>query len=309
MKLLVITQKVDNLEPELGFFSRWIEEFSKITEILTVIALGVGTYSFKPNVKVLSLGKETGELRLKYLLNFYKFIWAERKNYDKIFIHMNQEYVILGSVPWAILGKEVFLWRNHAKGSLLTRLAVLFSKKVFYTSPESFTARFKKAKIMPVGIDTDFFKPNPSIVKKPHTFLFLGRIAPVKRVLEFVEWFRALPGTNQGTVAGRALPRDKNYDELVKSRASEEIKFIGAVNRDEALKLYQSHETYVNMTPAGSFDKTIFEAAATGTRVKVSNTDLKFMENLTNGELRDFVVKNHSLKMLMDKLRQEISLS
>ena len=48
-------------------------------------------------------------------------------------------------------------------GGAFTRLAVALSDKVFYTSPLSFTARFKKAVQMPVGIDTDLFKRKPEI--------------------------------------------------------------------------------------------------------------------------------------------------
>ncbi|MEK7177184.1 MAG: glycosyltransferase [Patescibacteria group bacterium] len=307
MRILVITQKIDKNDPVLGFFHRWVEEFAKHFESVVVICLGVGTHSLPKNVKVLSLGKDEGGSRLKYIFRFYKYIWQERKNYDSVFVHMNQEYIILGWKFWKLWGRKIYLWRNHAKGNFFTRLAILFSEKVFYTSPSSFTARFKKSVIMPVGIDTNFFKPDLSVVKKPNSILFLGRIAPVKRALEFVEWFNKLEEKFIATVAGEALPKDKGYEKLVKSRASEKIKFIGSVSQYEAKKLYQSHETYVNMTPAGSFDKTILEAAASGTSVIVDNTDLKILEGKSGKELRDFVVNNHSLELLVNRLRSELS--
>src|SRR3989344_4868354 len=256
----------------------------------------VGLRNLPKNVKVLSLGKEAGGSKFQYLFRFYKYIWQERKNYDYVFVHMNQEYVLLGWKFWKLWDKKIFLWRNHAKGNLFTRLAVLLSDKVFCTSPQSYTARFKKTKLMPVGIDTDFFKSDPSIVRIPNSILFLGRIAPVKRVLEFVEWFNKLDGKFIATVAGSALSCDKDYERLVQSRASDRIKFVGAVTQEQALKLYQSHETYVNMTPAGSMDKTIFEAAACGAKLIVHNPDLK------NG----FRVEDHSFKVLMDKLQKEL---
>src|SRR3989338_3997811 len=98
MKLLIITQKVDKNDPILGFFHRWLEEFAKNVEKLTVICLGKGEYDLPENVRVLSLGKESGHSKIKYLRRFYKYIWMERKNYDAVFVHMNPEYVILG---WA----------------------------------------------------------------------------------------------------------------------------------------------------------------------------------------------------------------
>lgn len=304
MKLLIITQKVDKNDPILGFFHRWIEEFAKQCESVIVICLEQGEYNFPKHVKVLSLGKENRNSKVRYLVLFYKYIWQERHNYDSVFVHMNQEYVLLGWKFWKLWGKKIFLWRNHAKGNWSTRLAVLFSNKVFCTSPQSFTAKFKKTQIMPVGIDTDFFKPNPGVVRIPNSILFLGRIAPVKRVVEFVDWLGELKRQGREfsvTIAGESLPRDTSYEKLVRDRVAKlgltnRVRFIGPVTQTEAVKLYQSHETYVNMTPAGSYDKTIFEAVACGAKLIVHNPDLK----------NDFNIGDHSLKSLIDKLEKEL---
>lgn len=306
MKLLILTQKVDQNDPILGFFHRWLTEFAKNYGEVVVIALGKGEYSLPANVKVYSLGKEEGKSKLTYLWRFYKYIWSLRREYDAVFVHMNQEYVLLGWKSWLLLGKPIYLWRNHAKGSLLTSLSVLLSRKVFYTSPQSYTARFKKAVAMPVGIDTDFFKPDPHVSRDHHSILFLGRISPVKRVLEFVEWFNKQDESYTATLVGDALPKDREYAKLVRSGASNRIKFVGAVNQAEALELYQTHEIYVNMTPAGSFDKTIFEAAACETKLILDNEDLSFLEAKNGRELRDFVLEKHSLKLLMAKLQSEL---
>ena len=294
MKLLVITQKVDKNDPILGFFHRWIEEFAKWCEFVTVICLGKGEYHFPTNVKILSLGKEEGRLKAEYLSRFYRYIWNERKNYDAVFVHMNQEYVLLGWELWRLLGKKIFLWRNHAKGNLWTRMAVLLSNKVFCTSPSSYTARFKKTKIMPVGIDTEFFKPDPNVIREKDSVLLLGRISPVKRVLEFIDWVK-----NSGlkaTIAGPILTEDKAYGELVLKSLTSKIKYIGHVDQEGAKRLYQSHEIYANFTPAGSMDKTIVEAVACGAKLEVRNPDLK-----------NFRVEAHSLQLLMEKIKMEIS--
>ncbi|MBI1974286.1 MAG: hypothetical protein HYS51_00270 [Candidatus Zambryskibacteria bacterium] len=293
MRLLIITQKVDKNDPILGFFHRWLEEFVKNFEKVTVICLEKGEYNLPSNIKVLSLGKERKASKLGYILNFYKYIWSERKNYDAVFIHMNQEYVLLGWKFWKLWGKKIYLWRNHAKGNLWTRFAVLVSNKVFYTSPSSYTARFKKSVQMPVGIDTDFFKPDSSVVRIPNAVLFLGRISPVKKVLEFIDWVKE--NGCQATIAGPILPTDKEYGEQVKLNLNDKIKFLGPVTQEEARRLYQSHEIYANFTPIGSFDKTIFEAHACGAKLFVKNPDVK---NLN--------LEAYSLKVLMDKLKKEL---
>jgi glycosyltransferase involved in cell wall biosynthesis len=295
MKLLILTQTINKNDPILGFFHRWVEEVAAHADKVTVICLEKGESDLPSNVKVLSLGKEAGNSRWQYVSRFYNHIWQEKDNYDKVFVHMNQEYVLLGGCLWRLWGKKIFLWRNHAYGNILTRIAVLFSHKVFYTSPRSFTAQFRKARQMPVGIDTDFFKPNPSVERVPHSVLFLGRISPVKKVAEFVEWFNTLDEKFTATVAGASLPKDRDYDEKVRGMANERVRFIGPVTQAGALKLYQSHEIYVNKTPAGSFDKTILEAAAAGSKLMVDNPDAQ-----------DINPEEHSLKKLMQRLFQEM---
>ena len=146
---------------------------------------------------------------------------------------------------------------------------------------------------MPVGVDTLFFKPDPNIIRKIDSVLLLGRISPVKMVLEFIEWVKSKD--LQATIAGPILAEDKEYGELVLKSLTPKIKYIGPVDQERAKMLYQSHEIYANFTPAGSMDKTIVEAAACGCKLEVRNPDLK-----------NFKVEDHSLKLLMDRLVLEI---
>jgi glycosyltransferase involved in cell wall biosynthesis len=311
MRLLILAQKVDKADPVLGFFHGWLEGFSSKFESVIVVCLEKGDYALPNNVKVLSLGKEMGISTCKYIKNFYKYIWQERKNYDSVFVHMNQEYVLLGGFVWKSLNKKVYLWRNHAKGDWLTNMAAFLSNKIFYTSSASYTARFKKAIKMPAGIDTEFFKPDGSVEKQPKSILFLGRISPVKRALEFVDWLDT-QDFSYATIAGEALPKDMAYRQLLQDRITEHglgdrVRFVGAVRQEEALRLYQSHERYVNMTLAGSLDKTILEAASCGTLVKVENPDLKLLEAMDGARLRSYVELEHSLIKLVNALAEELN--
>lgn len=284
---------MDRTDPVLGFFHRWVEEFAKTYEHVHVICLFEGSHELSSNVSVYSLGKEHRQSRLAYITRFIRYIVRLRREYDAVFVHMNQEYVILGWVFWKLWGKKVYLWRNHVRGDWLTRFAVLVSNKVFYTSTQSFTARFTKAVKMPVGVDTDFFKPDPSTQRISNSVLFLGRISPVKKVLEFIESIKE--NDYSATIAGPILPQDREYGEKVKQALTPKIKYIGPVTQEGARELYQTHETYVNMTPEGSFDKTIVEALASGMKLRVDNRDA-----------RNIDPKEHSLKRLMEKLKKEI---
>ncbi len=331
MNLLIITQKVDANDPVLGFFHRWIEEFSKRCEKLTVICLQKGEYHLPGNVKVLSLGKEGGRSRLKYIFRFYKYIWRERKNYDVVFIHMNQEYVLLGWKLWRLTGKKMMLWRNHPRGNFLTDLAVLLSNKVFCTSKFSYTAKFKKTEIAPVGIDADLFKRRPEIKKLPNSVLFLGRISPIKNIDLLVDAFDSLNKEKfsfNALIVGDPVPGDERYFEFIKNKTREygleqKVYFRKAVSPAETVDLYNDCELFVNLTETGSMDKTIFEAMACESLVLTSNLSLegeidniclykkdrnlagKIKELLGLGsgakaalgaKLRDYAIKNHSLE-------------
>lgn len=304
MKLLIITQKVDRNDDVLGFFHNWLVEFSGYYEKITVICLWEGEHNLPTNVKVLSLGKEKSPSLFKYIYRFYWYILRERNNYDAVFVHMNQEYVLLGGLLWKLLGKKITMWRNHAKGNWMTSLAVFLSDKVFCTSPQSFTAKYKKTKIMPVGVDTGFFKPNSLIRKKKNSILFLGRIDPVKNVDTFIEALKSLKDGGiefYATIAGSSSDKNADYEKKIRNKVSafgleNSVTFTGAVSQPETLKLYREHELYVNLTPSGSMDKTIFEALASGSAVLVSN--IFFVDKLPQGWIVTdyknlaFVIKN-----------------
>lgn len=279
MNLLIITQKVDRQDAVLGFFHRWLAEFAKTFELVTVICLQKGPSDLPANVKVLSLGKEKKESRLSYVIHFYKYIWQERKNYDAVFVHMNQEYVLLGWLFWKLTGKKILLWRNHKMGSVLTRFAVLVSDTVYCTSPHSFTARFKKTELMPAGIDIEFFKKDTRQDKKQNSLLFFGRISPVKRVEDFIEACRLLKERNvkfSADIVGDPPAADRAYYKTLKETARKAglaglLTFKPGIPNTEAPALYSQYEVYINTTPAGSFDKTILEALSCETLVVTSN--------------------------------------
>ncbi len=283
MKLLIFTQKVDKNDSTLGFFHTWINEFSKKVESVTVICLKKGDFDLPKNVSVYSLGKERGVTQLGYLKNLYQYIFLIRGSYDKVFVHMNQEYVILLGIYWKLKGIPVYLWRNHPDGSFLTRIAVLLSTKLFCTSNSSFTARFNKVVIMPAGIDTGAFKPSLGTVRKKYSVCMVGRISPIKHVELAIEAIEILVSSGAQvslTVVGPTLPRDLDYGKSLEKDVSDKklsayVQFFPGVSPDKLPEIYSSHEVCLNFTDSGSFDKTIVEAASCGCIPLVSNKSLQ----------------------------------
>ncbi len=272
-RLLILTQAVDQNNPVLGFFPSWVAKFGGYCERVTVICLERGEYSLPANVKILSLGKEEKRGRLRYMLRLCRYLWREHDNYDTVFVHMNQEYVLLAAWWWRLTGKRIWFWRNHRYGSWLTRLAVWFSHRVYYTSPQSFTARFRKARQMPVGIDTTIFCLQPDVVRVPRSVLALGRISRVKRLDVLLRALLVLQEQGikfRSDIIGSPItPEDRKYEEELKQLAQPLVsagltQFHRAVPHLTTPRSYNSHEIYVNLTSAGAMDKTIFEALACG---------------------------------------------
>src|SRR5680860_23709 len=357
MKLLIITQKVDQNDPILGFFHRWIMEFSKHCEKVTVICLQKREYHLPDNVQVLSLGKEKQLQertslksskrpvleeqfsKIKYIWNFYRYIWQERKNYDSVFVHMNQEYILLGSPIWHLRGRNIYMWRNHGMGNFLTCLASYLCKKVFCTSTESYTAKFKNTVIMPVGVDTNIFKPIVSVIRKKYSICMVGRISPPKHVDDTLKAVNLLIKSGvQVTfdIIGPRPERDSEYYNMlekyiVDNELSSSVRILPSVTHDKLPAIYSSYEICINLSQSGMFDKTILESSACGTIPLVSNPALSGVpkevcisgshiediadtirmaleptyQSVVKEKLQHFV-ELHSLKALGDKLFEEM---
>lgn len=277
MKLLVFTQAVDLDDPVLGFFHRWLEEISKRFERVHVVCLKEGRHTLPPHVHVHSLGKESGSSKFTRIFRVYRYLFSLWNEYDAVFVHMNQEYVLLGGVFWRLLGKRVVLWRNHKMGNTLTSIACGLSNAVCYTSPDAFVAAKKNALKMPIGIDTSRFSPGASAPSD--SLLFLGRIDIVKNPLVFIDALSLLK--EQGIAYRADVYGDPTYaddphfarfkekvDSLIQSR---HVFLYPSVRNDQTPDIYRAHAIYVNLTPSGSFDKTIGEALASGCVVVCAN--------------------------------------
>jgi glycosyltransferase involved in cell wall biosynthesis len=309
MKLLLVTQVVDSTDSSLGFFHSWIEKLADYFEEIHVICLYEGMHTLPSNVQIYSLGKEKGSAsRTQYSLRFLRLIWRLRKKYDRVFVHMNQEYVLLGGVLWKLFSKKIYLWRNHYAGSMITRIAGRLCERVFCTSTHSFTAGFKKTTLMPVGVDIERFEVSDSD-RKPHSILFLGRMAPSKKpdlILKSLVLLHSQGVNFSATFCGPVLPKDRMYIERLKTLAKplgHQVTFLEGVPHNQTREIYRAHEIYVNLGASGMLDKTLFEAAASGCLVVSISDD--FVKRFT----RPIVLSSENPDILAATLQNVLALS
>jgi glycosyltransferase involved in cell wall biosynthesis len=286
MKLLVVTQTVNIEDLVLGFFHEWIRALASSYESIEVICLYEGKHHLPENVHVHSLGKEDGRVSFfTYAIRFKKLAWKLRRNYDAVFAHMNQEYILIAGPLWKLLGKRIYMWRNHYNGSWVTDVAAAFCTKVFCTSAHSYTANYKNTVLMPVGIDTESFSTASLSSRTPHSILFLARMAPSKRVEVFIDALALVKEKGipfAASLYGSPLPADEAYYVSLKERAvklglGDAVTFHPGVSKANTPVIYSAYEIFVNCSRSGMFDKTLFEAAACGCLVIASSEDFKLL--------------------------------
>ncbi|MBU4057347.1 glycosyltransferase, partial [Patescibacteria group bacterium] len=237
-----------------------------------------------------------------------------------------------------------FMWRNHYGGSFLTDIAAAFCNKVFCTSKFSYTAKYKKTVLMPVGVDVDSCKMDVSIDRIPRSVLFLGRLDESKRPHLLIEAFGII--AKQGikfnaTFVGGPSKTDSGYPIRLEKQVEElgirdKVKFVGAVPNTETFRYYRSHDVFVNCSKSGMFDKTIFKSVACGCLTIATSRDfgdlvgdefifadndskalaeklkrfltVSFQERAQFMETLASCIKNHSLEALVIKLKEEIDI-
>lgn len=285
-KILIVTQVIDREDPLLGFFVKWVEAFANQATQVTVICLRKGVYDLPANVKVLSLGKEEGQSKIKYLSRFFVYIWKERNNYDSVFVHMNQVYVILAGIVWRVLGKKISLWYAHGKVSNSLRIAEKLTHICFASTPAGFKLKTKKLHIVGQGIDTAFFNSSPDVLPNPSEvrLITIGRISPVKRIMESLvtlyEMRQQYPMLKYDVIGVPGLGSQEVYYRdclaYIKSCGLEgDVRFLGGMSQEEILPRLQASNIFLNISETGSLDKAILEAMSVGLLVISSNESFR----------------------------------
>ena len=280
MRLLICTQIVDSQDSNLGFFHRWIEEFARHCEKVTVICLTEGAHVFPGNVKVLSLGKEAGTSKVTRAIRFWKYIYQERDTYDAVFVHMNPEYVLLGGFLWKRWGKKVGLWYAHKSVTRKLKRAVSLVDRVFTVSEDSFGLHSPKVTPVGHGIDTDLFNPTLHLESTATRILTVGRVAESKHLIEMLEMLDTMEARGERftfTIVGIPTSEAEEayaqrlYDEAKTKLYSDRIRFLGSVPHHELPALLNTHDLALNFSTTGNMDKAGLEALAVGIPLFTTN--------------------------------------
>lgn len=287
MKLLICTQVVDDVDSDLGFFVRWIQEFAKHCEKVTVVCLRKGAYALPSNVEIIELGKASRFLRT---LHLWRICISRRHDYDAVFVHMNPEYSIAAGFLWRLMHKRIALWYTHKSVNLKLRIAVAFADSVFTASKESFRLKSSKVRVMGHGIDTDFFTPDLSVVRGDWA-LSVGRLMESKRhdlaIRRTADEGRELRIVGDG-------PERERLESLARELGAH-VHFVGGITQARLRDEYRRAAFLIHTSETGSLDKVVLEALACGLPVRTDNQALKSLGNASPAYVRE----HHSLERLI----------
>jgi glycosyltransferase involved in cell wall biosynthesis len=314
MKLLICTQVLDTADSNLGFFVRWVEEFAKRCERVTVVCLRAGVYHLPNNVEVVVL--ESG--RLTRAVQFLQLVYTKRHEYDAVFVHMNPEYVVLAGWLWRLMHKKVALWYVHKSVNVRLRLAAFFADVIFTASKESFRLASPKVRVVGHGIDVNFFKRDPDI-PRGNTLLAVGRLSPSKRTDLAIE--AAAYAKRRLKIIGEG-PQRRALQALAE-KLSAPVEFAGGVPHPELKDEYETAAVFIHTSETGSLDKVVLEALAMELPVITTSTALSALPVVVvepnpkalaeaifsaRGNGRSYVEREHSLSKLIPTIVSELQL-
>lgn len=276
--ILITTQRVDTGDPILHFFLDWIREFAKHYDTVYVVCLQKGEYTLPANVVVLSLGKEDGTGRFRYIFRFYTHVapLIFGKKISKIFVHMNEIYVLL-LIPFLpfckISGIPIVWWKTQAKLGFFARSMRFFVDQIFTASEHGFKVATTKKTITGHGINTTYFIP-PTLKKESAVvrILAIGRAIPVKHYEDIIAAAGKLLMHTRGfliTIIG-VRPEDRNEyvtgleRQIGELGLTEHVLLKPPVPFSQMVEVYADADIVVNVTYPNTFDKVLLEAMSCG---------------------------------------------
>ena len=287
MKLLIVTQAVDTDDSDLGFFVRWIEEFARHCEKVTVICLREGKHKLPTNVHVFALKSDSKFMRA---FEFIKYAIMLRKEYAAVFVHMNPEYIVASGFLWRLMNKRIALWYTHKSVNLKLRIAVLFSHIIFTASRESFRIKNAKVHVVGHGIDTNFFFPDAGTVRGDW-MLSVGRLMSSKRHDLAIRM--AVQEGKDLHIAGEG-PEREHLEKLARELGAR-VHFLGPLTKEKLRDEYRRAAYLIHTSETGSLDKVVLEALACGLLVRTNDSALKVLESASSAYVRE----HHSLARLI----------
>jgi len=312
MRLLIITQKYDINDSNLGIFIDWWNRLAQKFQKIYILALEKRSDPTMSNMEVISMGKEKDTGFFGKVCGFYSGLFKTIGKIDAILVHMIPKYVILAAPVAIIYRKPIYMWYTGVSLHWPLRLAVLFCEKIFTAHEAAMRVNTKKRIITGHGIDVDKFKIKNEKLKINNeiTILSVGRITPSKGHDCII---RAIADLTQSgyniklKIIGAVIQNyHQKYFESLKNLAkdlkiNEKVEFLGSVFYGKMPEYFQNADILINAVPFGGLDKVVLEAMSAGVVPLTSNG--AFSDVFPEDIAQDFVFKEGDSEDLKNKLK------
>jgi glycosyltransferase involved in cell wall biosynthesis len=269
VKLVVITQRVDQDDPALGATVPMLSALAARVEELTVLALVSRPADLPTNVRVRTIAAPTQALRGVRLMA--ALVTELRTRPAAVLAHMSPIYAVLSAPLARPLGVPVLLWFTHWRRSRLLEVAERLSTKVLSVDRTSFPLESKKVVAVGHGIDVDSFAPAGRVDDGVLRLLALGRTSPAKGLAAIVEATALLGETPVSlelrgpSLTPEEVAERRSLERLVAARGlTDRVTIEDPVPRGAIAGVYAEVDALVNNMRAGALDKVVYEAAAAG---------------------------------------------
>lgn len=310
MKLLFVTQEINEEHDDLAFVIHWVDAFIKKGYDVQVICLNKG--KFDDHFPVISLGKELGYSKIRIAGNF--LYHALRLKYDRVFVHMNSEYFTIAGWWWFIMRIPSYHWYTHYTIHIHLRIAAFVSKRLFAATKQSLPQYESSPKkiITGHGININFWSTDRSADEASSTnLLTVHRLSRSKRIEMTIETLLHLPEEFNLTIYGNPIDEEyfKELQELVKKHSLEDrVTFKGPVKMTELVDIYPKHRIMINMAME-TIDKTMIEAMVGGVFPIVTPGNAKAIklnlapEEETSESIADFIINERWKEVPQENLK------
>lgn len=265
MRLVFITQRVDEDDPALGATVPKLRALAERVDDLVVLALHAAPTQLPANVRVETF--RAGASALTGVRLAARLAPELRRRPVAVVAHMSPVYAISVAPLTRPFRVPLLLWFTHWRDSRQLRMAESLSTRVVSVDERSFPFASRKLVAVGHGVEVGDVQPRRAedgILR----LLALGRTSPAKGLTTIVDAARSVDGVEL-EIRGPSLTEEerRHRAELIARGARVE----DPVPRSQVGGVFTQTDVLVNNMRVGALDKVVYEAAAAARPVLVAS--------------------------------------
>ncbi|HST14231.1 MAG TPA: glycosyltransferase [Gaiellaceae bacterium] len=265
MRLVFITQRVDEDDPALGATVPKLRALAERVDELVVLALCAVPTDLPANVRVETFGAGASPLAGARLVA--RLAPELRSRPAAVIAHMSPVYAIAAAPLARPLRVPLLLWFTHWRDSRTLRIAERLATRVVSVDDRSFP--FPSRKLVAVGHGIEVGEaPVPRPADGVLRVLALGRTSPAKGLMTIVDAVAGLDGVELEIRGPSLTDEERRHRADLVARGARVEEALPRSRVDEA---YAQADVLVSNMRAGALDKVVYEAAAAGLPVLVAS--------------------------------------